>query len=42
MHEDGPVGLDDEQPEGGRKVGGEPAVVIDAAPRDNESHGTSL
>src|SRR6202167_1190747 len=40
MHEDGAVGLDDEQPEGGREVGGEPAVVVDAAPRDNKAHAT--
>ena len=40
MHEDRPVGLDDQQPEGGREMGGEPAVVVDAAPRDDKSHGT--
>src|SRR5579863_8125276 len=38
MDEHRPVGLDDEQPEGGREMGGEPAVVVDAAPRDDESH----
>jgi hypothetical protein len=38
MDEDRPVGLHDEQPEGGGEMGGEPAVVVDAAPRDDESH----
>jgi hypothetical protein len=42
MHEDRAVGLDDEQPQGGRKMSGEPAVVVDAAPGDYEPHGTSL
>ena len=38
MDEDRAVGLHDQQPEGGREMGGEPAVVVDAAPRDDESH----
>jgi hypothetical protein len=42
MDEHRPVGLHDEQPQGGREMGGEPAVVVDAAPRDDESHTRTL
>ena len=34
-----PVGLDQDQPRGAREVGGEPADVVDRAPRDDQPHG---
>ena len=39
VHRDRPVGLDQDQPRGAREVGGEPADVVDRAPRDDQSHG---
>jgi MFS family permease len=38
MHEHRAVRLDDEQAQGLGEVGGEPADVVDAAPRDDEPH----
>jgi hypothetical protein len=42
MYEDRPVGFDDKQPQGFRKMSGEPAAIVDAAPGDYQPHGTSL
>jgi len=42
MHEDRPVGLDDEEPQGFGEMSGEPAAVVDAAPSYYQPHGTSL
>jgi hypothetical protein len=42
MHEHGPVGFDDQEPEGGREMGGQSADIIDAAPGDYEPHGRQL
>ena len=38
MDEHRAVRLDDEQAQGLGKMGGEPADVVDAAPRDDEPH----
>ncbi|GAA1968089.1 hypothetical protein GCM10009817_04990 [Terrabacter lapilli] len=42
MHEDGPVGLDEEQPGREGQVGGQPTVVVDAAAGYDETHRTTL
>ena len=42
VHEHGAIGLDDQQPGGERKMGGEPAGVVHAAPGDDEPHEKQL
>jgi hypothetical protein len=38
VHRHRTVGLDEQQPGGHRQVGGEPAGVVDLAPRDHKTH----